>query len=122
MNFIVLSGRLTASPELRQTQNGKNVATFRVAVDRDKNKTDFIRCEAWDKTADVCVRYLNKGSKVLVEGSLNIDEWEKDGQKRTMTRVLVRRVEFLETKQNPEATVENTVTDADSVTEDDFPF
>lgn len=120
MNFVVLTGRLTASPELRQTQSGKNVATFRLAVDRDKDKTDFIRCEAWDKTADVCVRYLNKGSKVLVEGAINVDEWEKDGQKRVMYRVLTRRVEFLDTKQKADETTENV--NAAPIPDDDIPF
>ena len=77
MNKVILVGRLTADPELRQTQSGIASCRFTVAVDRrfaDKNtgerQADFITCQAWRQTAEFVSRYFNKGKMIAVEGSL----------------------------------------------------
>lgn len=97
MNNIVLKGRLTADPELRYTQ-GTNLAVcnFTVAVDRryDKDTTDFIPCQAWRKTAEVICKYFGKGKEILLSGELHLDNYTKEGEKRTFTRVSVETVEF----------------------------
>lgn len=78
MNKVILQGRLVANPEMRQTQNGKQVVNFTVAVNRpfQKDATDFIRCQAWGKTAETIAKYVAKGDGIIVEGS-----WETGSYK-----------------------------------------
>lgn len=103
VNRIILMGNLTADPELRYTASGSAVATFRMAVNRTfrdadgelKDDTQFINVVAWGKTAETCTQYLSKGRGVLVEGRLNIRDYEKDGERRWITEVVASRVVFL---------------------------
>lgn len=83
MNKVILTGRLTADPELRQTQSGVASCRFTVAVDRryaDKNtgerQADFISCTAWRQTAEFVSRYFNKGKMIAVEGSLRTGSYQ----------------------------------------------
>ncbi|MDE5937397.1 MAG: single-stranded DNA-binding protein [Ruminococcus sp.] len=83
MNKVILMGRLTADPELRQTPNGVSSCKFSIAVNpKFANKqtgerdTDFIRCTAWRQTADFICRYFKKGSMICVEGSLRQDNYQ----------------------------------------------
>lgn len=83
MNKVILVGRLTADPELRQTQSGVSSCRFTVAVDRrfaDKNtgerQADFIRCTAWRQTAELITRFFTKGKLIAVEGSLRNDNYQ----------------------------------------------
>ena len=102
MNKVNLIGRLTHDPELRQTQSGTSVCSFGLAVNRNytnaqgERETDFINKTVWRNTAENCVRYLTKGSKVAVCGSLQSRSYEdKDGKKRTVLEVIGDDVEFL---------------------------
>lgn len=102
MNKVILVGRLTRDPEVRYTQTGKAVASFSVAVDTgfgENKRADFIPIVVWDKLAEVCGNNLTKGRRVLVEGRLQIRDYEKDGQKRRAAEVIAQNVEFLDTKQ-----------------------
>jgi len=102
MNKVILVGRLTRDPEVRYTQTGKAVASFSVAVDHgfgDNKRADFIPIVVWDKLAEVCGNNLTKGRRILVEGRLQISEYEKDGQKRRSTEVVAQNIEFLDNKQ-----------------------
>jgi len=102
MNKVILVGRLTRDPEVRYTQTGKAVASFSVAVDTgfgENKRADFIPIVVWDKLAEVCGNNLTKGRRVLVEGRLQIREYEKDGQKRRAAEVVAQNIEFLDTKQ-----------------------
>lgn len=96
MNKIILKGRLTANPELRKTPNDVSVATFTIAVNRrfDREKTDFINCEAWRNAAELVSKYFTKGKEILVVGELHIDKTEKDGATRYFTRVVADEIEF----------------------------
>lgn len=99
MNIIVITGRLTRDPELRYTQTQKAVCTFTVAVDRPRipgrdKEADFVRVQAWEKTAENCDKFLTKGSPVIVRGELRINKYEKDGQTREAVTVRADRVEF----------------------------
>ena len=83
MNKIILMGRLTADPELRQTQSGIASCRFTIAVDRkfaDKNtgerQADFIKCTAWRQTAEFVSRYFTKGKMILLEGSLRNNNYQ----------------------------------------------
>ncbi len=102
MNKVILVGRLTRDPEVRYTQTGKAVASFSIAVNTgfgDNKRADFVPIVVWDKLAEICGNNLTKGRNILVEGRLQISEYEKDGQKRRTTEVVAQNVEFLESKQ-----------------------
>lgn len=102
LNKIVLQGRLSKNPELRHTQGGNPVASFRLAVDRDfKDKqtgekaTDWIDVVAWRNTAEFVSRYFTKGRMAVVEGRLQMRDWtDKDGNKRTSAEVVADHIYF----------------------------
>ena len=102
LNKIFLMGRLARDPELRRTQTGTPVASFRLAVDRDfKDKatgeraTDWIDVVAWRQTAEFVSRYFTKGRMAVVEGRLQMRDWtDKDGNKRTTAEVVADNVYF----------------------------
>ena len=102
MNKICLVGNLTNDPELRSTGSGISVCTFIIAVNRrfanqqGEREADFIPVVAWRGLADNCARYLAKGRKVAVTGSLQTRRYEdKEGKKRTAFEVVADDVEFL---------------------------
>lgn len=103
-NKVMLIGNLTKDPELRYTPQGTAVANLRMAVNRkykDRNQEQkeevcFITAVAWDKQAEICNQYLQKGSPLFVEGRLQSRSWEDNaGQKRNVIEVRVERVQFL---------------------------
>lgn len=102
LNRIVLIGRLTADPQLRYTQSGTAVATFRLAVDRNRpnqqgeRETDFIDIVTWQKLAETCANNLNKGRLVAVDGRLQVREYEYEGQRRRAAEVVAENVRFLD--------------------------
>lgn len=100
MNKVILIGRLTADPELRYTPNGKAVCTVCVAVDREYKQeggqeADFPWVEVWGTAAENLAKYMTKGGRIGIDGRLALDQYEKDGQKRTGCKVIANRVEFL---------------------------
>ena len=103
MNKVMLIGRLTADPEIRQTQSGKRVGTFTLAVDRRVSKekeTDFIRCQAWEKRAEFAEKYLLKGSKVALCGRIQTGSYtDRDGKKVYTTDVVIDEIEFADSKK-----------------------
>lgn len=103
MNKVILSGRLTADPVIRYSQQNLTIANFTLAVDRvnktEEQTADFIRCTAFGKTADVLEKHCVKGTKILVEGSWQTGSYtNKDGQKINTNDCAVFRIEFLESK------------------------
>jgi single-strand DNA-binding protein len=102
LNRIVLIGRLTRDPELKEVGQGISVANFALAVERDfKNQSgekevDFIDVQVWRKLAEVVANNLQKGRLVAVEGRLQVRSYEKDGQKRRVSEVVAERVQFLD--------------------------
>lgn len=97
LNKIFLQGRLTKEPELRTTQNGKNVCTFTLAVDRDfdRSKADFIQCVAWGMTAGFVSKNFTKGQMMIVTGSLQSREYlDREDKKHTVWEVQVEGVQF----------------------------
>ena len=101
MNKVILSGGVTKDAELNFLTTGTPKMMFNLAVERsyqkDKNnkKVDFITCEMLGKGAENLCQYITKGKQIIVEGELNIDQYEKDGEKRSFTKVKVDRLEFL---------------------------
>ena len=102
MNKVIIKGRLTATPELKTTATDICVTDFSVAVTRrfNKEQTDFINCQAWRKTAEFITKYFTKGQEILVVGELHIEKWDKDGETRYSTRVVVDEVDFCGSKEN----------------------
>jgi len=101
MNKFIGVGRLVREVEIRYTQTGKAVASYTLAIDSgfgENKKADFIPIVAWEKLAELSSTYLVKGSKVLVEGRLQIREYEKDGQKRRAAEIVAQNIEFLDSK------------------------
>lgn len=100
MNLVVLIGRLTRDPELKFGQSGKAYSRFSIAVDNPmkKGEADFINCVAFGKTAELIGEYMRKGSKIGVNGRLQMNRFEINGEKRTSYDVLVEQIEFLDSK------------------------
>jgi single-strand DNA-binding protein len=111
LNKIFLQGRLVADPELRHTQQGTPVASFRIAVDRDyKNQsgnreTDFINIVAWRGTGEFVSRYFTKGRMAIVEGRLQVREYtDKDGNRRHATEVVANNIYFGDSRKDERTT------------------
>lgn len=106
MNKIVILGRLTKDPDVKYVASGKAVATFTMAVDRPftgadgKREADFIPVVIWGKTAEMVGNSCAKGHRLLVEGRLQIRNFDaKDGTKHWVTEVVANSVEFIERKE-----------------------
>ncbi len=101
MNKVMLIGNLTRDPEVRATQTGVNVCNFSIAVNRRKRadgvqETDFFNIVAWRQLADLCGKYLSKGRKVAVVGSIQTRTYEaNDGTRRNAFDIVADEVEFL---------------------------
>lgn len=109
MNKAILIGNLTRDPEARTTQSGVAVTTFTIAVNRrftnqqGVREADFIPIVTWRQTAELCARYLTKGRKVAVEGSIQTRSYDaQDGTKRYVTEIVADNVEFLSPNQQGE--------------------
>ena len=107
MNTICLLGRLVRDPETRYTQSGKAVTNFTLAVDRqfDRDKTDFINCTAWGKTAELVGQYVRKSDLLGVTGELNIDKHED----KYYTKVNVNKITFISGKKRDTEEADNDV-------------
>lgn len=106
LNKAILMGRLTRDPELKRTQNDTAVASFTLALDRDRKgangerQTDFIDCVAWGKQAEFVKQWFAKGMMAVVVGRIQSRTWEdKNGNKRKSVEVYVAEMNFGETKK-----------------------
>lgn len=106
MNKVFLMGNLGRDPELKYTKEGTAVCTFTLATsyrykgkDGDKkDKTSWHSCVAWGKTGEVIKEYFTKGKSILVEGRIETDSYEKDGEKKWVTKIVVEGFEFVGSK------------------------
>lgn len=109
MNAVSLIGRLTKKPDIRTTGTGKSVTDFTVAVNRrfgDKDKADFIRCTAWNQTAEFITNYLDKGALVGLTGRIETGSYEDaDGKIVYTTDVIVDNLQALESQKQREQNV-----------------
>jgi single-strand DNA-binding protein len=136
MNIAIFIGRLTDTPTLKQTPNGKSVCNFSIAVERTFKDTDgkpivdYIDCVAWNSQADFLCKWFDKGVRVGICGEIQTRRYEKDGQNHKVTEILVKTVEFADGKreatapapasQNNNAFVPDNFIPADS--NDDLPW
>lgn len=135
MNKIIICGRLTKDPEIRSTSGGSSVARYSLAVDRRFKKdgdpsADFFDCVAFGKAAEFAEKYLQKGTKMLVTGRMEQNNYtNKDGQKVYSWTLIVEEQEFAESKKAaeengrpaPKSTGDRYVDIADGI-EEDLPF
>jgi len=107
MNRLTIIGNLTRDPEQRTTPSGATVCSFTVAVNRrgrrdaqnNQPEADFFRVSAWNQLGETCARYLAKGRKIAVEGSLQTRSYDaQDGSKRYVTEVIADNVEFCDSR------------------------
>ena len=132
-NLAILTGRLTADPELKTTPNGISVTSFTLAVNRnykagEEQETDFINIVAWRQTAEFITKYFNKGNLIGIEGSIQTRKYQdKNGNNRTAFEVVCDSVEIMDSKG---ATQEDSARSSapiephyeDLKTDDDLPF
>ena len=111
INKVMLIGRLAADPEVRYTNDGTAVATFRIATTEKWNnqkgekeeKTEWHKIVAWRKLGEICGEYLKKGGLVYIEGKLQTHSWEdKEGNKRQSTEVIASVMKMLERASPPD--------------------
>lgn len=139
-NLVVLTGRLTADPELRYTANNTPVTSFSIAVNRrykagEESQADFINIVAWRQTAEFVTKYFSKGSMIGIEGSIQTRRYvDKDtGKNRTAFEVIANNVQFVESKRDGNAAPaeanpsfsnagNNEFVEIDNGNDDDLPF
>lgn len=137
-NLVVLTGRLTADPELKTTPNGISVTTFSIAVNRNyrssgESQADFITIVAWRQTAEFVTKYFKKGNLIGIEGSIQTRRYQdKNGNNRTAFEVVANNVQFVESKRDSSSTDAvpasfsnadtNDFADLGDATDDDLPF
>lgn len=134
MNKVIIIGNLVRDPEARTTQSGVSQSTFDVAVQRrykgpdGKREADFLTVVAWRQTADFCNKYLSKGRKVCVEGSIQKRSYKaQDGSNRYVTEIIADNVEALSGQESraDNAYTENTDNEGNQFTEvqdNELPF
>ena len=145
-NLVVLTGRLTADPELKTTPNGVSVTSFSIAVERkcksgEERQADFINIVAWRSSAEFITKYFRKGNLIGIEGSIQTRRYQdKNGNNRTTFEVVVNNVQFVESRRAaehvPNDTEDNSSPDAQTsfggntndfedmgeISDDDLPF
>jgi len=126
VNAVVLMGNLTRDPEFKQFENG-SVVKFGIASNAKfksgneyKEEVTYIDIECWGKQAESINKYCQKGKRVLVQGRLKLDQWEKDGQKRSKLFVSANNVTFLDSPTNSTSSAPSTP--APSSNDEEAPF
>nr|MDD5459715.1 single-stranded DNA-binding protein [Phycisphaerae bacterium] len=133
MNKVILMGNLTRDVEIKFLPNQTPVADFGLAVGRKYKKQDgtmaedtcFVDCQIFGKRAEVVNQYFKKGDPIFIEGRLQFQQWEKDGQKHSRLRVFVENFEFIgkaERRDEPEPLDRNHPVFAPNDNNDDIPF
>lgn len=128
MNKVIISGNITNDLELRTTTNGKHYVSFNIAVNEGTKEnpiTHFFNVNAWEANADFLIKYMGKGRKVLIEGSLKTSQYEKEGKKYTNTYILASHFDFMDSKQeNKQEKTQEEFTSPDKVVfeDDELPF
>ena len=133
LNKIIIMGRLTRDPEMRHTKTDTAVASITLACDRDfkpqngEKETDFIDVVVWGKTAEFAANYFTKGRMAIVEGRLQVRNWQdKDGNKRKTSEVVADRMYFGDSKQEAKQESKKQTAPADDFAEieddGDLPF
>lgn len=106
MNIVAVIGNVASEPELRHTDAGRAVCTFRIAVSRPGgNEADFFTIVAWERQAEVCAEYLTVGRRVAIEGRMHHSTWQDGDARRGKVEVVAHRVQLLGAKRTGEVEV-----------------
>ncbi len=137
LNKVIIGGRLSTDPELKQTQSGISVCSFSVAVNRrtkpgEEQKADFFNVNAWRQTADFVARYFKKGSSICIVGTLQNSSWtDNQGQKHYRTEIVADEVMFVDSRSESGQAIPSPIPTATNApmpnfeeikTDDDLPF
>jgi single-strand DNA-binding protein len=130
LNKVQLIGRLGKDPESKFTPTGKKVTHFSVAVSNrwkgkegeQKESTEWVNVEAWDRLGEVCQEYLNKGSLVYIEGRIKTDKYEEKGETRYFTKVVAQTVQFLDSRAGDTAPEQPGLLSDEDLESTEFPF
>lgn len=124
INKAILIGRLTKKAELKSTTNGKSVCNFTLAVQRDKDNTDFIPCVMWGKTAEILAQYTDRGSLIAVEGRIQVRLYDSNGVTKYATEIICDGLTLCDSKpkETEETPTPQKVQWTPSITEEDLPF
>lgn len=138
VNKVILVGNLGQNPETKTLEGGTKVVTFSLATSeswKDKSgerqtRTTWLNCEAWGVNADIAEKYLQKGSKIYLEGKIKIDEYVKNEEKRFATKITVSNFTMLDSKKDsqqeqsvhPSMTHNEPKPAHEEIEEDDLPF
>lgn len=113
-NRCILVGRISTDLELRQTSSGKSYCRFNLAVNRMNEGTNFITITAWNKQAENIVQYQNKGSLILVEGSISTGSYtDSEGNPKKTTEIMAQNIQFLGNKKKEPSSEELQSEDVD---------
>lgn len=121
MNVFAFAGNITKDPEIKTTQSGKQVTSFSVAINEGKDNTLFINCVAWERTAELISQYCKKGDRLSGSGRLDIRQYEKDGEKRYATEIIVNQFDFPPKREGESKPQEKSAPVEDQF-DDDIPF
>lgn len=128
MNRISITGRITHDLELKKTPNDKDIVNYTIAVNRDKDNTDFISCATFGESAKNLVKYCKKGDLIGAEGKLYTSQYtDSSNNKHTTYYVITDRVDFLNTTKKDKSeegtkSVDKVYTEDITITDDDLPF
>ena len=128
MNKVFMTGNVASDVKAGATNNGVPFARFRIAVQRrfrgadGQRETDFFSCECWRGTAEYAGKYINKGDKVGVVGSVQNSTYPKDGVNVTVTNIVVDELEILKNAHAPEEQTQHAEPQFTPVEDDDLPF
>ena len=128
-NKVVLVGNMTRNVELRRTQQGTAVCDVGLAINERRkqgddwvDETTFVDVTLWGRTAEVADTYTTKGSSILIEGRLKLDQWEQDGQRRQKLKVVGDRLQLLGNRDQQAAGTQTAPANAYQLEVDDTPF
>jgi single-strand DNA-binding protein len=128
-NKVVLVGNMTRNVELRRTQQGTAVCDVGLAINERRkqgdewvDETTFVDVTLWGRTAEVADSYTAKGSSILIEGRLKLDQWEQDGQKRQKLKVVGDRLQLLGGRDQQSAVTQTEPANSYQSAVDDTPF
>ena len=126
LNVVVLTGRLTADPELKTTTAGTSVCSFSIAVDRryksgEERQADFINIVTWRTTAEFVSKYFKKGQMIAIEGSIQTRKYQdREGKNRTAFEVVANNVQFADFKSGGSNATENETASFNNTSSSDF--
>lgn len=103
LNKTILHGRFATDVEMKTLGSGALVSEFTFVSESgfgENKKPMFIKCSCWNKTAEFVSQYFSKGKEALIEGELNLEQWEKEGEKKTMHKLTVSQIDFCGKKED----------------------